>query len=162
MADRLRVGMLAPIAWRVTPRLYGPWERVVSILTEGLVARGVEATLFARADSMTRARFVAVAPRRYAEDLSLDAKVSECLHVGAAFEQGAGDMAGAVSAVHQVSRLDRRATRAHAERHFSAERMVVDDYLHLYHRLPAQAHGTMELAVLASHPRAVDSLGSPN
>lgn len=54
-----------------------------------------------------------------------------------------------------------RATRAHAERHFSAERMV-DDYLHLYHRLPAQAHGTMELAGLASHPRAADSLGSPN
>jgi hypothetical protein len=54
-----------------------------------------------------------------------------------------------------------RATRAHAERHFSAERMV-DDYLHLYHRLLAQAHGTMELAVLPSHPRDANSLGSPN
>jgi hypothetical protein len=47
----LRVGMLAPIAWRVPPRHYGPWERVVAILTEGLVARGVEVTLFATADS---------------------------------------------------------------------------------------------------------------
>ena len=42
--------MLAPIAWRVPPRHYGPWERVVSLLTEGLVAAGVEVTLFATAE----------------------------------------------------------------------------------------------------------------
>jgi len=86
MTDRLRVGMLAPIAWRVPPAHYGPWERVVSILTEGLVARGVDVTLFATADSLTRARLTAVAPRGYAEDASLDAKVYECLHIAAAFE----------------------------------------------------------------------------
>jgi glycosyltransferase involved in cell wall biosynthesis len=88
-SDRLRVGMLAPVAWRVPPVHYGPWERVVSILTEGLVARGVDVTLFATADSITRGRLVAVAPRGYAEDPSLDAKVYECLHVAAAFEQAA-------------------------------------------------------------------------
>ena len=33
----MRIGMLAPIAWRTPPRHYGPWERVVSLLTEGLV-----------------------------------------------------------------------------------------------------------------------------
>jgi hypothetical protein len=60
MSERLRVGMLAPVAWRVPPLHYGPWERVVSILTEGLVARGVDVTLFATADSRTRARLVAV------------------------------------------------------------------------------------------------------
>src|SRR5437870_1808555 len=87
MTDRLRVGVLAPVAWRVPPRHYGPWERVVSILTEGLVARGVDVTLFATADSITRARLAAVAPRGYAEDSSLDAKVYECLHIAAAFEQ---------------------------------------------------------------------------
>jgi hypothetical protein len=70
-------------------------------------------------------------------------------------------MAGTAAAVHQVSGLDRRATRAHAERHFSAGRMV-DDYLHLYHRVLAQAHCTMELAVMASHASAANSLGSPN
>ncbi len=86
MPDRLRVGMLAPVAWRVPPVHYGPWERVVSILTEGLVARGVDVTLFATADSITRARLVAVAPRGYAEDASLDAKVYESLHIAAAFE----------------------------------------------------------------------------
>jgi hypothetical protein len=53
--DRVRVGMLAPVAWRVPPVHCGPWERVVSILPEGLVARGVDGTLFATADSTTRA-----------------------------------------------------------------------------------------------------------
>ncbi len=86
MSDRLRVGMLAPVAWRVPPLHYGPWERVVSILTEGLVAHGVDVTLFATADSITRARLVAVAPRGYAEDSSLDAKVYESLHIATAFE----------------------------------------------------------------------------
>ena len=97
MAERLRVGMLAPIAWRVPPLHYGPWERVVSILTEGLVARGIDVTLFATADSITRAHLVAVAPRGYAEDASLDAKVYECLHIAAAFEQAAS---GAFDILH--------------------------------------------------------------
>src|SRR5437016_10516533 len=86
MSDRLRIGVLAPVAWRVPPVHYGPWERVVSILTEGLVARGVDVTLFATADSITSARLVAVAPRGYAEDDSLDAKVYEGLHIASAFE----------------------------------------------------------------------------
>src|SRR5919197_5054305 len=87
MSERLRVGMLAPVAWRVPPVHYGPWERVVSMLTEGLVARGVDVTLFATANSVTSAHMVAVAPRGYAEDATLDAKVYECLHIAAAFEQ---------------------------------------------------------------------------
>jgi glycosyltransferase involved in cell wall biosynthesis len=81
--------MLAPIAWRVPPRHYGPWERVVAVLTEGLVARGVEVTLFATADSLTSARLAAVCPRPYAEDPTLDAKVWECLHIAALFERAA-------------------------------------------------------------------------
>src|SRR5215216_6946918 len=89
MSERLRVGMLAPIAWRVPPVHYGPWERVVSILTEGLVASGVDVTLFATADSKTSARLLAVAPRGYAADPSLDAKVWECLHIASAFERAA-------------------------------------------------------------------------
>src|SRR5438105_7346830 len=84
-----RVGMLAPISWRVPPRHYGPWERVVSILTEGLVARGLDVTLFATADSVTAARLHAVAPRGYSEDPTLDAKVYEGLHIAAAFERAA-------------------------------------------------------------------------
>ena len=64
----MKVAMLGPIAWRTPPRHYGPWERVTSLLTEGLVRRGVEVTLFATADSVTAARLESVAPHGYAED----------------------------------------------------------------------------------------------
>ncbi len=83
----MRVAVLAPISWRVPPRHYGPWERVVSLLTEGLVNRGLDVTLFATADSLTRARLVSVCPRPYSEDPSIDAKVWECLHISEAFER---------------------------------------------------------------------------
>ncbi|TME61068.1 MAG: glycosyltransferase family 4 protein [Chloroflexi bacterium] len=91
----MRVGMLAPISWRVPPRHYGPWELVVSLLTEGLVERGVDVTLFATADSVTSARLDAVCPRPLMEDPSLDAKVWEALHLANAFEH-----AGALDLVH--------------------------------------------------------------
>ena len=79
--------MLAPISWRVPPRHYGPWEQFVSLLTEGLVDRGVDVTLFATADSLTRARLVGSAPAGYSEDPELDAKVWESLHISAVFER---------------------------------------------------------------------------
>ena len=83
----LRLAMLAPISWRVPPRHYGPWERVVAILTEGLVARGVAVSLFATSDSVTRARLVGTCPRPYSEDGSLEPKVWECLHIAEVFER---------------------------------------------------------------------------
>ena len=85
--DNLRVAVLAPISWRVPPRHYGPWEQFASLLTEGLVSRGVDTTLFATADSVTSARLVGVAPTGYSEDLSLDAKAWEALHIAAVFER---------------------------------------------------------------------------
>ncbi len=83
----MKLAMLAPIAWRVPPRHYGPWERVVSLLTEGLVAAGVDVTLFATADSETRATLSAVVPRPYEEDKTLNVKVWEGLHLANVFEQ---------------------------------------------------------------------------
>ena len=79
--------MLAPIAWRVPPRHYGPWERVVSLLTEGLVAAGVDVTLFATADSSTSGRLSAVVPSPYEETPGMEAKVWEGLHLAHAFGQ---------------------------------------------------------------------------
>lgn len=84
---RLRVAVLAPISWRVPPRHYGPWEQFASLLTEGLVSRGVDTTLFATADSVTSARLIGVSPTGYSEDPSLDAKVWEALHIAAVFER---------------------------------------------------------------------------
>jgi glycosyltransferase involved in cell wall biosynthesis len=86
----LRVAILAPISWRVPPRQYGPWEQFASLLTEGLVRRGVDVTLFATADSVTTAQLVGTAPTGYSEDPALHAKAWEALHISAAFER-AGD-----------------------------------------------------------------------
>jgi glycosyltransferase involved in cell wall biosynthesis len=77
----MKIAMLAPIAWRTPPCHYGPWELVTSLLTEGLVARGVDVTLFATLDSLTSAQLDGICPRPYAEDPSVDGRVWEALHV---------------------------------------------------------------------------------
>jgi len=59
----MRIAMVAPLIEAVPPRLYGGTERVVSALTEELVRRGHAVTLFASADSHTRAELVPCAPR---------------------------------------------------------------------------------------------------
>ena len=82
----MHIAMLSPIAWRTPPRHYGPWESVASLLTEGLVARGHDVTLFATADSQTSGTLHAVCPRGYEEDRSLIPKVWECLHISELFE----------------------------------------------------------------------------
>ena len=41
------------IAWRTPPRQYGAWETVAGNITEGLVSRGWDVTLFATRDSVT-------------------------------------------------------------------------------------------------------------
>lgn len=79
--------MLSPIAWSTPPKKYGPWESVVSLLTEGLVKRGIDVTLFATADSHTSAKLHAVCPRPYEEDKSIMVKVYECLHISEVFER---------------------------------------------------------------------------
>src|SRR6266567_7873298 len=87
VGEELRVGVLAPISWRVPPRRYGPWEQFASLLTEGLVKRGVDVTLFATADSATSGRLVGTAPTGYSEDPALHAKAWEGLHISAVFER---------------------------------------------------------------------------
>lgn len=84
----MRIAMLSPIAWRTPPRHYGPWESVVSTLTEGLVKRGIDVTLFATLDSETKAKLRGICPRGYEEDPSIDPKVWECLHISEVFEHG--------------------------------------------------------------------------
>lgn len=83
----MRVAMLAPIAWRTPPKSYGPWELVTSMLTEALVERGVDVTLFATLDSITTATLDGVVPAAYEEDASIDAKVWEFRHLAHLFEQ---------------------------------------------------------------------------
>jgi glycosyltransferase involved in cell wall biosynthesis len=77
----VKVALLGPVAWRTPPRHYGPWEQVTSLIAEGLVARGVEVTLFATLDSQTAATLDGVCTHGYAEDPALDGRVCEALHV---------------------------------------------------------------------------------
>jgi hypothetical protein len=82
----MRVAMLAPIAWRTPPRQYGPWEQVVATLTDGLLAVGIDVTLYATGDSAIRAGVRSVVRRGYEEDSSYDVKVFEALHIARVFE----------------------------------------------------------------------------
>ena len=84
-----RIAVLSPVAWRTPPRRYGAWETVASNITEGLVARGWDVTLFATGDSVTRASLHAVVDRGYEEDSTVDPKVAEYLHISEAFERAA-------------------------------------------------------------------------
>ncbi len=83
----MKIAMLAPIAWRTPPRHYGPWELVTHLLTEALVERGVDVTLFATLDSVTAATLDGVVPAPYSEDPSIDAKVWEHRHLSHLFAQ---------------------------------------------------------------------------
>jgi glycosyltransferase involved in cell wall biosynthesis len=59
----MRIAQVAPLYERVPPALYGGTERVVSYLTEELVRRGHDVTLFASGDSLTSARLTAPTTR---------------------------------------------------------------------------------------------------
>jgi glycosyltransferase involved in cell wall biosynthesis len=83
----MRVAILSPIAWRSPPRRYGPWELVASNIAEELVYKGVDVTLFATGDSITKARLAYCIDRPYAEDPEADVKVNECLHISQVFER---------------------------------------------------------------------------
>ena len=79
--------MLAPIAWRVPPRHYGPWEQFASLLVDGLVGAGHDVTLFATADSVTTAALHSTAASGWSEDDTIEPKVAECLHIASVFER---------------------------------------------------------------------------
>jgi len=83
----MRIAVLSPVSWRTPPRHYGPWESVVSLLTEELAHMGLDVTLFATGDSQTSGKLAAVCPRPYSEDHSVEPKVAECLHISEIFER---------------------------------------------------------------------------
>jgi glycosyltransferase involved in cell wall biosynthesis len=59
----VKIAQIAPLVESVPPRLYGGTERVVSWLTEELVAQGHDVTLFASGDSRTKAKLAPAVPR---------------------------------------------------------------------------------------------------
>ena len=75
----MRIAQIAPLTEAIPPKLYGGTERVVSWLTEELVALGHDVTLFASGDSRTSAKLEAMWPRA----LRMDENVRDpmALHV---------------------------------------------------------------------------------
>ncbi len=59
----MHIAQIAPLTEAVPPKLYGGTERVVSWLTEELIALGHEVTLFASGDSQTSAKLEGMWPR---------------------------------------------------------------------------------------------------
>jgi glycosyltransferase involved in cell wall biosynthesis len=59
----MHIAQIAPLTEAIPPKLYGGTERVVSWLTEELIALGHEVTLFASGDSQTAAKLEAAWPR---------------------------------------------------------------------------------------------------
>ncbi len=69
----MRIAQVAPLWESVPPPAYGGIELVVSLLTDELVRRGHDVTLFASGDSVTAAKLTSIHPRA----LRLDAAVKE-------------------------------------------------------------------------------------
>src|ERR1700737_3275911 len=67
----MKIAQIAPLFESVPPRLYGGTERVVSWLTEELVALGHDVTLFASGDSRTAAKLEATWPKALRLDGSI-------------------------------------------------------------------------------------------
>jgi glycosyltransferase involved in cell wall biosynthesis len=67
----MRIAQISPLTEAVPPKLYGGTERVISWLTEELVALGHDVTLFASGDSCTSARLEAIWPRALRLDSSI-------------------------------------------------------------------------------------------
>ena len=59
----MKIAQVAPLFESVPPRLYGGTERIVSYITEGLINKGHDVTLFASADSKTDAELISPVKR---------------------------------------------------------------------------------------------------
>jgi glycosyltransferase involved in cell wall biosynthesis len=86
----MKVAILSPVVWRTPPRNYGPWELVASNITEGLLEKGIDVTLFATGDSITNGKLDYVIEKPYGENPELDAKVCECTHISYLMERAPG------------------------------------------------------------------------
>lgn len=85
--NKMKIAILSPISWRTPPLKYGPWEQVTSNIAEGMVEEGMEVTLFATGDSITKGKLSAVCERPWSDDPDIDPKVAECLHISNLMEQ---------------------------------------------------------------------------
>ncbi len=84
----MRIAQIAPLWERVPPTTYGGTELVVGLLTEELVRRGHEVTLFASGDSITKATLESVHPKALRLDKSIkEAAIYEMLQLTRVYER---------------------------------------------------------------------------
>lgn len=83
----MKIAILSSIAWRTPPHKYDSWEQVASNIAEGMLEQGIDVTLFATGDSITKGKLASVCDKGYAEDATIDPKVAECLHISNLMEQ---------------------------------------------------------------------------
>jgi glycosyltransferase involved in cell wall biosynthesis len=84
----MRIAQIAPLWERVPPPAYGGTELVVGLLTDELVRRGHEVTLFASGDSISRAKLHAIHPRALRLDDSVkEYGIYETLQLSTVYEQ---------------------------------------------------------------------------
>src|SRR5438876_179940 len=87
----MKIAHVAPVATTIPPPKSGSVETMASLLTEGLVARGHDVTLFATADSKTKAKLSAIYSHGYWHDENMwPWELYEMLNLAAAVER-AGD-----------------------------------------------------------------------
>ncbi|MCX7595581.1 MAG: glycosyltransferase family 4 protein [Fischerella sp.] len=86
----MKIAQIAPLWEQVPPTTYGGTELVVSRLTDELVRRGHDVTLFASGDSQTLARLEASSPRALRLDTSIkEPAMYELLHVSKVYQHAA-------------------------------------------------------------------------
>ncbi|HIK07557.1 MAG TPA: glycosyltransferase family 4 protein [Trichormus sp. M33_DOE_039] len=84
----MRIAQVAPLWERVPPPAYGGIELVVGLLTDELVRRGHEVTLFASGGSISLAKLVSVHPRALRLDSSIkEYGIYEMLQLGSVYER---------------------------------------------------------------------------
>jgi glycosyltransferase involved in cell wall biosynthesis len=84
----MRIAQIAPLTESVPPRTYGGTERVVSYLTEELMAMGHDVTLFASGDSITSAKLESAWPCALRFDATLrDAMAPQMLLMEKVYQQ---------------------------------------------------------------------------
>jgi len=85
----MRIAHVAPVATSIPPPKSGSVETMTSLLTDGLVARGHDVTLFATGDSRTTAKLAGVYPCGYWHDLNMwPWELYEMLNIATAVERG--------------------------------------------------------------------------
>jgi len=88
MTTSLRIAHIAPVATTIPPPKSGSVETMTALLTEGLVERGHDVTLFATADSHTTAKLAAIYPHGYWHDENMwPWELYEMLNLAAAVER---------------------------------------------------------------------------